>query len=139
MTNAPGKHCRNRVFEWTMTGALLGMGAMLVIWPNAIAMSKLQFMLDVVGSGSLTLLYITVGCFRIVALYLNGNWPLWGARVRALTAIGSAIVWLQMGMSLFLMQLAIGGPPSPSVPLYLALVCAELYSTYRAAADARYR
>lgn len=122
-----------------MTGALLGMAALLMIWPNAVAHSKFQFMLDVVGSKTLMLFYLFVGWFRAVALYLNGGWPVWGARVRALAAIGGALVWLQMAVSLIMAQLAIGAPPSPSVPLYLALVAAEFYSIYRAAADARFR
>lgn len=139
MISAPGKHCKNRLFEWMATGALLGIGAEMVIWPNAFAVSKLQFMLDVIGSGTLTIFLLVVGWFRALALFLNGGWPIWGARVRMFAAIGGAAVWLQMGMSLILIQLAAHGPPSPSVPLYIALVCAELYSTYRAAGDARYR
>lgn len=139
MTNAPGSHCKNRLFEWAMTAALLGIGLELIIWPNAIATSKLQFMLEVLGSRNLMAFYLLVGWFRGVALYLNGGWPIWGARVRTYCAFGGALVWLQMGISLILTQLASGNPPSPSVPVFMALAAAELYSTYRAAADARYR
>lgn len=121
------------------TGALLGVGVEMVIWPNAFAVSKLQFMLDVIGSGTLTVFLLVVGWFRALALFLNGGWPIWGARVRMFAAIGGAAVWLQMGLSLILVQLASHGPPSPSVPLYISLVGAELWSTYRAAGDARYR
>lgn len=138
-TSAPGKHCKNRLFEWTMTVALLSIGIELLIWPGSIAASKLQFMLDVLGSNTLTIFYLLVGWFRGIALYLNGGWPVWGARVRTFCAIGGSLVWLQMGISLIIAQLALGAPPSPSVPIFLALAAAELYSTYRAAADARFR
>ncbi len=139
MINPPGRHCRNRLFEWTMTCALLGIGTEMVIWPNAFAVSKLQFMLDVINSKCLMYYCLMVGVLRAFALYINGGWPVWGARVRMFTAVGSAAVWLQMGLSLVFVQIAIDGPPSPSVPLYVALVLAELYSTYRAAADVRFR
>lgn len=122
-----------------MTAAMLGIGIEQTIWPNAFAVSKLQFLLDIVSGAALTLFCLTVGWFRALALFLNGGWPIWGARVRMVASIGSAAVWAQMGISLILVQLAVSGPPSPSVPLYLSLVLAELYSTYRAAADARYR
>jgi hypothetical protein len=139
MTNAPGRHCQNRVFEWTMTGALLGMGILMVIWPTAFSASKLQFLLDIINPKCLTYYFLTIGGLRAVALYRNGSWPVWGARMRVLCAMGSMAVWMQMGLSLLIMQTAIYAPPSPSVPLYAALVVAELYSTYRAAADVRYR
>ncbi len=139
MLNAPGKHCKNRLFEWAMTAALLGMGIVQVAFPQSVAQSKFQFMLEVVGAGSLTAFCIVVGSLRAVALYLNGSWPVWGARVRMIAAIGSATVWMQMGLSLTYMQIIAGAPPSPSSPLLFALVFAELYSTYRAGADAGYR
>lgn len=139
MINRPGWHCSNRLFEWTMAGAMLGMGVELLIWPDAIAKSKMLFMLDVLGSHTFMLAYLVVGGARCAALYLNGKQPTWGTRVRAVTAICGAFAWAQMGISLYLAQVAVGGPPSPSLPLYFALVIAEFYSTFRAASDARYR
>lgn len=122
-----------------MSAALLGMAALLIVWPLAINGSKFQFMLDVIGSRTLMLFYLFVGGFRMAALYLNGNWPVWGSVVRSAGATGGALVWLQMGMSLLISQSEAGGLPPPSVPLYLALVGAEFISAYRAAADVRFR
>lgn len=135
----PGNHCRQRLFEWTASIALIGMAVILIGWPRAINGSKFQFMLDVVGSFTLMMVYLVVGCFRVIALYLNGNWPVWGAVVRSAGAICGALVWMQMALSLIIAQKAEAGLPPPSVPVYLALVGAELYSAYRAASDARYR
>lgn len=139
MTSAPGRHCKNRIFEWAMTGALLGVGFEQVIWPGSFASSKLQFMLDVISGASLAVFCVMIGWVRAVALFLNGNWPVYGARVRMVASIGGAAVWIQMGLSLVLIQIQLDAPPSPSVPVFFSLVAAELYSTYRAASDARYR
>lgn len=139
MSAPPGPHCRNRVMEWAMAGALLGIGIEQIIWPESFARSKLQFLLDILSPGALTLWCLVIGWFRALALYLNGGWPTWGARVRVLTSMGGAAVWMQMCISLVLAQIASNAPPSPSVPVFAALVFAEIYSTYRAAADVRFR
>jgi hypothetical protein len=138
-SSPPGRYCSNRLFEWTMTFTLIGLGVHLIIWPGAVAASKFQFMLDMIGSQTLMLAYLIIGILRATALFLNGNWPVWGPLVRAYTSLGGALVWFQMDASLYLAQRAINADPSPSLWLYTALVGAELYSTYRAAADARYR
>lgn len=136
-TNPPGARCRNRLFEWTMTCALFGLGIQLLIWPHAMSASSFRFLLDVIGAQYLMMFYLFVGWFRGVALFLNGNWPTWGPRVRALGAMLGAGVWMQMDISLIRLIPEQGTPPSPGIPVYSALVIAELISTYRAAADAR--
>jgi hypothetical protein len=137
--DVPGAHCRNRLFEWTMTCALFALGVHLLIWPDAIKASSFRILLNVIGSDSMMAFYLLVGGFRAVALYLNGNWPVWGPQVRALGALAGAVVWLQMDIALAQLAPAVGTPPSPGIPVYTALFIAELYSTYRAAADARLR
>lgn len=122
-----------------MTAAMLGVGVEMVIWPDAVAQSKLQFMLSVVGSTALMVFYLVVGALRACALYLNSDSPSVSSGMRAIGAAGGALAWLQMALSLIIAQASIGAPPSPSVPIFLALVAAELYSTYRAACDARRR
>jgi hypothetical protein len=139
ISDLPGAHCRNRLFEWTMTAALLGLGVHLLIWPDAMRASSFRILLSAVGSDYLTAFYLFVGCFRAAALWLNGNWPRWGPQVRALGALLGAVVWLQMDIALAQLAPAVGIPPSPGIPVYSALFLAELYSTYRAASDARLR
>lgn len=131
--------CKNRLFEWTMAFALLGLGVHLAVWPHAMGASAFRFILEVVGSQNLTIFYLMVGIFRIVALVANGRWQTWGPRVRALAALCGAGVWLQMDIALLKLVPEVGSPPSPGIPVYSALFLAELVSTYRAAVDGRIR
>lgn len=137
--NMPGRHCINRLFEWTMAFVLIGFGLHLIVWPGSIAASKFSFMLDIAGTQTFMLFYLIVGYVRGMALYLNGNWPKWGPYVRSTTAVCGAVVWFQMDYSLFMAQHTINADPSISLWLYTALGGAEIFSAYRAAADARHR
>lgn len=133
----PGKHCKNRVFEWAMAIALVGLGIHLLIWPGSVAASKFVLVLNILGVSVLTLMALFFGLLRATALYLNGNWPKWGARIRSISAFGGMSIWLQMAYSLIVIQQTNDQDPSPSVWPLLVLAGAELYSSYRAAADAR--
>lgn len=139
MISSPGRYCKNRLFEWGMAAAMLLTGIEFVIWPDALARSKLQFMLDVAGSASFTAFYLFFGMQRAIALLLNGGGKPWTAYARAAGALAGAFAWFQMATSLIVSQLAAHGPPSPTVPLLLTLVAIEMYSTFRAVDDARYR
>lgn len=136
--NLPGRYCKERLFEWAMTLSIVGMGFTLLIWPESMATSKLNFMLDIITTSWLTVAYIVVGSGRGVALYLNSKWPRGGSRVRVFGAGFGGVVWLQMGVSLIFSQKAVGSPPAPSTILYIVLAAAEFYSAYRAASDARH-
>lgn len=139
MVAPPGQYCKNRLFEWAMAAALFLIGAELVVWPEAIARSKLQFMLDVIGTPSFTAFYLFFGIQRMTALFLNGGGKPWTAYARAVGALAGAFAWLQMAISLIVTQIGLHAPPSPTVPLLLMLVIIEMYSTFRAFDDARYR
>lgn len=139
MVSAPGKHCENRRLEWWMAAALCLTGVEFVIWPDSLARSKLQFMLDMVGSSRFTVFYLFFGILRLTALFLNGQGKPWTAYARILGALAGAFAWFQMAMSLVIAQIAIAGPPSPTVPLLLVLVAVEIDSSIRAGHDARYR
>lgn len=139
MTSPPGRHCRNRRFEWGMAFALFFTGAEFVGWPNSLPASKLQFMLDIVSSSSFTAYYLFFGILRLTALFLNGEGKPWTAYARVIGAIAGGFAWFQMAASLIIAQLAVAGPPSPTVPLLLVLVAVEIDSAIRAAHDARSR
>jgi len=92
-------------------------------------------MLDRISAESIGIYCLIVGGTRCVALFYNGRLGLFGVAVRVLTAIGSAMVWFQMGYSLYLTQAATYGAPSPALSHYVALVIGELVSAFRAGAD----
>lgn len=139
MLGPPGKYCGNRLFEWAMGSALLLTGVELVIWPDSIARSKLQFMLDLLGSSRFTVFYLFFGMLRVIALFLNGEGQPWTAYARAIGSLAGAMAWFQMAASLIIAQIALAAPPSPTVPLLLVITVIELLSTFRAGRDARSR
>lgn len=135
----PSRHCGNRLFEWTMAGILLAIGLQLLLWPHSFASSRFRPILNVTDPGVLTAFYLMVGAFRVLALFANGKLEVWGPRVRAFAATCGALVWLQMSAALFVFMRDTGTDPSPGIPIYIGLAIAELISTYRAMADAKYR
>lgn len=122
-----------------MAAALMLTGIELIGWPDSIARSKLQLMLDIVGSSSFTVFYLFFGMLRITALFLNGAGRPWTAYVRAGGALAGAFSWFQMAASLIVTQIALEASPSPTVPVLLVLMIVELDSMLRATHDARHR
>lgn len=135
MTDFAHPYCRNRLFEWTMALAQLSLGLWMVIFPAAMGSSAFRFINDAIGNHSLMVTFLSIGVFRIAALIANGRWKIWGARIRALGSWAGATLWLQMSVALAMLIPNVGTPPSPGIPVYLALAIAEIVSTYRARAD----
>lgn len=127
-------HCRHRLFEWTMTVAMLGLALEIAIWPGTIGASAFRYMLQVVGTSNLSMFFMMVGLLRIAALIANGQWPVYGPRCRAVGAGFGALIWFQMVIALLILA-PTSGIPSPGIPVYLALTTGELISAYRAATD----
>jgi hypothetical protein len=131
-------YCGNRLFEWAMTFAMLGLAIEITIWPATIGSSAFRYMLFVVSTPFLGWFFLLAGTVRIAALISNGNWPVYGPCLRSLTAGATAIIWMQMDAALF-MLVGINDAPSPGIPVYFALTIGELFSCYRALSDARPR
>lgn len=127
-------HCRHRLFEWTMTAAMLGLAFEIIIWPGTIGASAFRYMLQLVGPTNLGLFFAIAGLLRIAALVANGQWPVYGPRCRAVGAAMGALIWFEMLAALFILAPE-NGVPSPGIPVYLALTTGELISAYRAATD----
>jgi hypothetical protein len=129
-------YLRDRLFEWVMTFAMLGLGIQIAIWPNAIGASSFRLILSVVTAHNMALVFILFGLLRIVALFANGSWPVHGPRLRAMGAGTAALMWGQMFVALLLVA-PLNGTPSPGIPVYFALTLGELISAYRAMSDER--
>lgn len=129
-------HCRDRLFEWVMTFAMLGLAVEIVIWPQTIGASAFRFVLVIVSTENMGLFFLAFGVVRIVALFANGRWPEHGPRMRAMGAGASALMWGQMCIALFMLAPHNQGIPSPGIPVYFALTIGELISAYRATSDA---
>lgn len=131
-------YCGNRLFEWAMTAAMLGLAIEIMIWPGTIGSSAFRFILQVVSAEALGFFFLFAGAMRIAALIANGSWPIYGPYLRSFTAGAAAMIWVQMDAALFLLD-TIHAAPSPGIPVYFALTIGELISCYRALSDARTR
>lgn len=127
--------CRDRLFEWVMTFAMLGLAIEIMIWPSTIGASAFRFVLAVVSTENMGLFFVLFGALRIAALIANGSWPVHGPKMRAFGAGASAVMWGQMCVALLLLTPINQGIPSPGIPVYFALTIGELISAYRATSD----
>lgn len=129
-------YCGNRLFEWIMTAAMIGIACWIVIWPATISASAFRFILEIVTTQFLGFFFMVAGALRIAALVANGSWPVYGPYLRSFTAGAAALVWVQMAAALFSLP-TFAAAPSPGIPVYFALTIGELISCYRALSDGR--
>lgn len=78
-----------------------------------------------------------VGATRLVALYINGNWPK-SPHIRMLGALFGAISWAQVAYLITLSTYFASGIASTGTAVYTALAVADILAIARAAFDARY-
>lgn len=135
MTRSINYHCSNRLFEWVMTGALLGLGLLILVYPKSMGASAFRYILDIIGPLWLATFYLLIGGFRIAALIANGSWPTWGPMIRASACGAAALIWAQMDIALLMLIPQAGTPPSPGIPVYFALTIGEIFSCYRVLAN----
>lgn len=131
------KYFRDRLFEWVMTLAMLSLALEIAIWPGTIGASSFRFILLVVSSHNMGVIFALFGVLRVAALIANGSWPSHGPRLRAIGAGCAALMWGQMCIALFMLAPLNQGVPSPGIPVYFALTLGELISAYRAMSDER--
>jgi hypothetical protein len=134
MRDNAGRFCSYRLFEWTMSVALVVTGLIIFIWPMSVTNSAFHMILRLVGPYQLAMIYFGVGAIRIAGLIINDRWCNYGSNIRAATALASSMIWLQIIAAFVLILPERDGVPSPSLGLYSCLVLAEWYSTYRAVA-----
>ena len=126
--------CR-RQSEWTTSLALFGFGAQFILFPVVISKSMFRDLLVIASPEMITILVLAIASYRIVALILNGNLPFWGPIMRSMGAALTAVVWLQMWLSLLRLEPDL--PRPVSIPIFIALMLTDFVSAYRAATDVR--
>lgn len=124
-----------RLFEWVMAFAVLFFGVEIFLFPVSIESSAFHYILRVINAEFLASFYLLIGGVRVAALVINGRWPKWGPVLRSACAGGAVILWSQMCAALAL-RLPYG-PPSPGIPIYLAMTLGEILACYRAMTDQR--
>lgn len=130
-------NCRERLFEWVMTMAMLGLAIEIAVWPGTIGASAFRYMLQFMAPADIGAMFAVAGLARIGALIANGRLPLHGPLMRAIGAGLAAVIWAQMDLALVMLAPHNNGIPSPGIPIYFSLTIGELISAYRAMADVR--
>lgn len=127
-----GPHCSHRLFEWAMATAMLLFGLHVMMTPDTFANSRYSAVLLILPTTYFAAACILIGGGRVVALTKNGQWPVWGPRLRAALALAAAAIWAQLAVAL---SQPPTGRPSPGMWIYLVLMGAELRSVWRARRD----
>lgn len=124
-----------RLFEWAMAIIMTWMGVHLVIWPDALTLSRFAALSTLASAPMLTTVCLIIGTVRIYTLRTAGQWKPWCARIRAGGGIAASAIWGQMALALFLSP----GPPSISIPVFATLAGCELFTVWRARREANVR
>jgi hypothetical protein len=119
-----------------MAVAMIGLGMHLAFWPSTLLASRFSNITITISQSELMAACLVVGTTRLFTLITSGLWLPWCARVRALSSVVASAIWLQMALAL---MLNVAGPPSPGMPVYLALFAGELISIARARCEANGR
>lgn len=125
-----------RPWEWGFSIPSVFLGVSILVWPQTAHGSILQVLVDNIGSVFCALAFIVTGLVGIAALIANGQSRRIGPRLRALTAIVRAVLWLTFVLSMARVSYE-QKFPSPMVYFWSAFAATELYIAFRAAADVR--
>lgn len=125
-------HFEKRLFEFCMATIALCEAVLLFLSPQSIAASSFRYMLEAMSANTIFLTFLAIGVARLIALGLNGHWMPWGALVRCLGALAGAVMWAQWVAALLVLNIKLGLPISPGVPVYAVLAIFEIVSMYRA-------
>jgi hypothetical protein len=130
-------YLNGKLFEWFAALNMFVVGAMILIWPQTLGASAFRYLVTVsVKPSVIGFVCFMVGYARLLALIVNGRSWIYGPRVRAWTALISAVIWLQFWISLAQYAFDIGAPLL-GLSNWGWLFVGELIVTYRAATDVR--
>lgn len=127
-----------RLYEWTMGAAMIAFGIGMLFFPRMAHGSILQILFSVFNSFVIGVIFLTTGMARISALIANGNSLQIGPRVRAYAALISSVLWTTFTLSMARVSIE-QGFPSPMVFYWGFFTAAEVYISYRAVLDVRFR
>ena len=131
-------YLNGKLFEWFAAINMACMGTIVLVWPDTLQASAFKYLVNLsISPSMLGLICFLVGFSRLMALIVNGRSWIYGPRVRAYSALTSAVVWLQLWISLLLYAFTDTGVPSLGLSNWAWLFFGELIVAYRAATDVR--
>ncbi len=138
MIRTVSRYLNGKLFEWFAALNMAGIGTIILIWPETLGWSAFKYLVTV-GTGPLLigLVCFIIGYARVLALIINGRSWVYGPRVRAWCSLLSAVLWLQIFISLARFAFSDIGVPSLGLSNWAWLFFGELIVAYRAATDVR--
>lgn len=127
-----------RLFEWIMAGMMIAVAITLTLWPKSAEAASLRILIEAGFSEEfLRLGFFGGGLARCAALYANGHWPVIGPWLRAIGALGGAILWALMA-SAVAPSLGEIGTGALAVAVFGSLFVGEIFSCHRSLAHGRW-
>lgn len=128
-----------RSLEWLMVGCFFGIFVEMLVIPDLVRASVFRYMVAGKTTPSvLAIVFLLTSYLRAVALILNGRSYYYGPYLRALGALVGAVLWSMMTISMIRIVLDKDYLSQPvSIPVYVVMALAELFTAYRAAGDVR--
>lgn len=120
--------CSNRLYERMSGLAMVGYGLHVMIAPYTLAHSRYAAILLLFWPAIYGLCCFTVGTLRLISLYKNGAWLVWGPRIRILVSLAALGLYAQIAVALGQWAHA---PSSPGVWIYIAFLYAEVETIRR--------
>jgi len=132
-----GAHLPARASEWALGAIMFNWGWILLLPRDQYAASGAFDLLErIMPEVMLGMLCLALGAARLFALTINGTftnstYSRYSPHVRASVALLSCAVWLQISLSF------VTAPFGTGAAVYPVLLVLDLYSTFRAARDAK--
>ncbi len=127
------QHFQVRFSEWFGAACLFAWGVYVTLKPGMFTgeAAKVMFsgMVAIMPQQSWGLMAVLVGFARLSALYVNGHHTRTPS-IRLVASFFSAFVWTQVVVGLYN-----AGVPQTGVVIYTGMVCADIYSAFRASGD----
>lgn len=127
------EHFQVRFSEWFGAGCLCAWGVYVSTHPGMFSApaTRVVFsgMVEIMAQPSWGLMATIVGIIRLGALYVNGHHRKTPS-IRLAASFFSAFVWTQIVIGLFN-----SGVAQTGVIIYTGMVCADIYSAFRASGD----
>lgn len=139
MTAHAGAYSSNRLFEWVMATGMLLIAATLALPGDSFDRGAIRLLLDAgMTETMIGTLFGMIGAARCVALFANGNLPLYGPILRYIGSVVGALFWSYLMTVLIYDGLRMGAA-SLFTALLGALAAGEIASVKRAVRDGRFR
>ena len=134
-----GPYSSNRLFEWVMAIAMFLMAVTLALPGDSLDRGALRQLAEAGFSEiAMALILGAIGVARCVALFANGNLPLYGPILRWIGSAVGAMAWAYL-MGVLAFDSLVTGNPSFISPLFGAIAAGEIVSCKRAVRDGRFR